>query len=185
MDKLVDLLSYWMPPLRELKEFKEIVKAEEPEILALLEAEEKTLNNMYITTADEYGISRFEKMLGIYPAEGEDLEKRRFRVLSEWYDQLPYTEKELHARLISLCGADGYELNVIYNEYTVSVKVALSNKDLLPMVQELLDAMIPCNMIINLTLLYNTHDWLKEYTHADLSKYTHAEILELIQTKGV
>ena len=81
MAKEVDLLSYWMPILRNLKEFKEIAKAEEPEIIALLEAIDRTKYNMFIETADEYGIERFENMMGIYPEAGDTLETRRFNVL--------------------------------------------------------------------------------------------------------
>jgi hypothetical protein len=48
MAKGVDLLGYWMPLLRNLKEFKEIAKAEEPEITLLLNSIDNTINNMFI-----------------------------------------------------------------------------------------------------------------------------------------
>lgn len=60
MAREIDLLGYWMPVLRQLKEFKEIAKAETPELKYILEQIERTLNNMFIETADEYGIKRFE-----------------------------------------------------------------------------------------------------------------------------
>ena len=69
MVKEVDLLSYWMPVLRQLKEFQEIAKAEEPELKNLLEACDYALNNFFILTADERGIARFESMVGIFPDE--------------------------------------------------------------------------------------------------------------------
>ena len=62
MAREIDLLGYWMPVLRQLKEFKEIAKAETPELKYILEQIERTLNNMFIETADEYGIKRFEEM---------------------------------------------------------------------------------------------------------------------------
>jgi len=43
----IDLLGYWMPVLRQLKEFKEIAKAETPELKYILEQIERTLNNVY------------------------------------------------------------------------------------------------------------------------------------------
>ena len=46
MAREIDLLSYWMPVLRQLKEFKEIAKAETPELKYILEQIERTLNNM-------------------------------------------------------------------------------------------------------------------------------------------
>lgn len=63
MAREIDLLGYWMPVLRQLKEFKEIAKAETPELKYILEQIERTLNNMFIETADEYGIKRFEDMI--------------------------------------------------------------------------------------------------------------------------
>ena len=53
MAREIDLLGYWMPVLRQLKEFKEIAKAETPELKYILEQIERTLNNMFIETADE------------------------------------------------------------------------------------------------------------------------------------
>ena len=176
MAKAVDLLSYWPPTLRNLKEFKEIAKAEEPEIRALLQAIDKTLNNMFIEDADEDGITRFEKILSIYPAEGESLDTRRFRVQTKWNDQLPYTEEELRGRLTSLCGKDGYTLNISYANYTLDVKVALTSKDALPLVAELLDTLVPCNMVVTLDFMYNTYGWLGEYTHEQLSALTYDEV---------
>ena len=52
MAREIDLLGYWMPVLRQLKEFKEIAKAETPELKYILEQIERTLNNMFIETAD-------------------------------------------------------------------------------------------------------------------------------------
>jgi len=99
MAKEVDLLSYWMPILRNLKDFKEIAKAEEQEIGLLLEAVDRTLNNMFIKTADEYGIKRFEEIMSIYPEEGATLEVRRFNVSIKWSDKLPYTESIMRGLL--------------------------------------------------------------------------------------
>ena len=98
MAKEVQLLSYWMPILRNLKEFKEIAKSEEPEVKRLLEEIDTTLDNLFIETADEYGIKRFEKMMGITPSEGDTLETRRFKALLKWSDKVPYTEEVLKSQ---------------------------------------------------------------------------------------
>ena len=110
MAREIDLLGYWMPVLRQLKEFKEIAKAETPELKYILEQIERTLNNMFIETADEYGIKRFEDMMGIYPEAGASLETRRFNVLVKWNDKVPYTEKERCAIGPSIC-QDCYEVS--------------------------------------------------------------------------
>lgn len=176
MAKEVDLLSYWMPVLRSIRVFQEIARSEEQEITLLLSVIDKTLDNMFIDTADEDGIARFEKIMGIIPADSDDLEVRRFRLQTKWNDQLPYTEEELHNRLKSLCGEGGYTLDISYNDYYLSVGVGLRSKENLTLVKDLLSNIVPCNIVVEAHLLYNTHAWLRELTHDALSALTYARI---------
>lgn len=149
--KEVDLLSYWMPLLRKIKEFKEIAKTEEPELRYILEAIDRTLANMFIETADEYGIKRFENMMGLYPEEGDSLETRRFNVLIKWNDKVPYTEKELYNRLLSLCGsADKFTIEEHYKEYLLKVATHLGIAGAFDAVAKLLEDMLPCNLVLDL-----------------------------------
>lgn len=173
----VDLLSYWMPFLRNLKIFKEIAKAEEPEIALLLSAIEYSLSNMYIDTADEYGISRFEHMMKIYPEDGDTLEDRRFRVQAKWNDNVSYTEAVLKNQLNVLCGENGYSLSINYAEYKMEVKLALSNEKHRETVRKLLDKIVPANMVTSVTM-FNTYNILTGYTHEYLATYTQKEVRE-------
>lgn len=151
MSKEVDLLSYWMPILRQLKEFKEIAKAETPELKYILEAIDRTLNNMFIETADEYGIKRLENMMGIYPEEGDSLETRRFRIQVKWNDKVPYTDNELYNRLISLCGsADKFTITEHYTDYLIEIATHLGVVGAFDEVATLLQDMLPCNMVLDL-----------------------------------
>lgn len=149
--KEVDLLSYWMPLLRKIKEFKEIARTEEPELRYILEAIDRTLANMFIETADEYGVKRFENMMGLYPEEGDSLETRRFNVLIKWNDKVPYTEKELYNRLLSLCGsADKFTIEEHYKEYLLKVATHLGIAGAFDAVAKLLEDMLPCNLVLDL-----------------------------------
>lgn len=151
MAKDVNLLSYWMPLLRGIKEFKEIAKAEEPELRYILAAIDRTLNNFFIDTADEYGISRFESMMGIYPDPTDTLDTRRFRVKSEWNDYVPYTEPELYRRLVSICGSpDLFDIEEHYNDYWIKVITQVGIKGAFDMVSSTLDDMLPCNLVLQL-----------------------------------
>ena len=152
MAKEIDLLSYWMPLLRQLKEFKEIAKTEEPELRYILEAIDRTLNNMFIDTADEYGIKRFEDMMGIYPDEGATLDSRKFAVLVKWNDKVPYTDNELYNRLISLCGsADKFTITERYNEYAIDIATHLGVAGAFDTVALMLREMLPSNLVLNLS----------------------------------
>lgn len=61
MTREVDLVSYLPPFLAEFKEIAVTLKAENPEFVLVWNAAERVLQNEFIETADEYGISRFEK----------------------------------------------------------------------------------------------------------------------------
>lgn len=148
--KEVDLLSYWMPVLKQLKEFKEIAKAEEPELRYILKACDFIISNFFITTAGEYGISRYERILGIFPDEGEDLETRRFNVLCKWSDKLPYTDEVLYNRLLSLCGKDKFSITPHYGEYAIDITAEVSTKGLFDAITKLIIDMLPCNLVLTL-----------------------------------
>lgn len=177
MAKEVHVLDYWMPLLRNLKEFKEIAKAEEPELEILLAEIDRTLDNMFIETADEEGIKHFEAMMGIYPAEGATLEERRFEVMVKWNDKLPYTEDALRGFLDVLCGENGYTLINDFENYTLSIKLGIASESNYEEVQKLLDRVVPAN-ILKIILLFNTHFVLKSYTHEQLGTHTHHEVRE-------
>lgn len=149
--KEIDLLSYWMPLLRKIYEFKQIAKAEEPELRYILEEIDRTLSNMFIETADEYGIKRFEDMMGLFPEVGDSLETRRFNVLVKWNDRIPYTDKELYNRLLSLCGsADKFTIEEHYTEYWLKVTTHLGIAGSFDAVAKLLEGMLPCNLVLDL-----------------------------------
>lgn len=92
--------------------------------------------------------------------------------------QLPYTVRRLKQLLETLCGEDGYRMALSYGEYLLEVKVALTAKRNLSAVQELLREVVPANMVVSCTLLYNQHRTLAGFTHARLAAYTHRGLRE-------
>lgn len=147
MAKEVDLLSYWMPVLRQIRELREIAKAEEPEIIALLEACDRTLSNFFISTADAYGISRFEDIMGIIPDKEADLETRRFNVLINWVDNSAYTDEELYNRLVALCGEGKVTIDTHYEDYAIDITVDIGARGGFDAVSTLVLNMLPCNLV--------------------------------------
>ena len=94
MTREVDLVSYLPPFLAEFKEIAVTLEAENPEFVLVWNAAERVLYNEFIETADEYGISRFEKILNILPSKEDTLESRRARVQARWFNTIPYTMKD-------------------------------------------------------------------------------------------
>lgn len=147
MMKEVDLVSYLPPFLAEFKEISVALEAENPEFVLVWNAADRVLYNEFIATADEYGISRFEKILNILPSREDTLESRRARVQARWFSTIPYTMKTFFARLVALCGDSDFTVTKKYNIYQLEI---LTDLELFGQVEELdhmIDTMIPCNMI--------------------------------------
>ena len=76
MIRQIDLVSYLPPYLQAYREQVAALAAENPEFLLIWDAVDKVLYNHFICTADEYGISRYEKILGIRPTEDDNLDRK-------------------------------------------------------------------------------------------------------------
>lgn len=171
------LIKYLPPVIRGIREYKAIMnEAEQPEIVVGWDAVESALSDQFIADATDHGISRWEKILGIIPQKTLTLEERRFTVLSRINEQLPYTFRTLDMSLKSLCGEGGYSVYLNADEYTLIVKVALTAKKSYEDVKKLLEKSVPANMVIKVSLIYNTNEVLHNFKHKDLTKYTHRQL---------
>lgn len=149
MIREVALVDYYLPPfMQTYKEPVATLDAEQPEFQLVWKAADRVLYNHFISTADEYGISRFEKILGIFPSSEDTLESRRARVQFRWFNRIPYTLKSFIAKLVALCGDSDFTITKEYQIYRIEI---LTHLELLGQVEELehiIDSMIPCNMIV-------------------------------------
>ena len=170
------LIQYLPSFMQEHKEMQEIMKAEQPEIDLLWIAAEGVFADQFILDATTNGVSRWESMIGISPKGTDTLEERKFRILSELNQELPYTFRKLEQVLTTLCGPDGYLVRLFAAEYRVSVRVALNNSSNYSEVKNIVNKMIPANMMCNVELMYTTHDELKVFTHGEMTAYTHEQL---------
>jgi len=77
------IINYYPPVIRDIKEIQQIARAEDKEFDKLKSIAGNVANNMFISSADEAGVSRFEKMLGIMPAKSQTLGERKLFILSQ------------------------------------------------------------------------------------------------------
>lgn len=146
--RAVDLVSYLPPFMADFKEISVTLEAENPEFRLVWDAAVQVLYNEFIATADEYGISRFEKILKILPSKEDTLESRRARVQVRWFNTIPYTMKSLIDKLIALCGDTSFTFTKHFDFYRLDIE---TNLELFGQVEELeyiIETMIPCNMVV-------------------------------------
>ena len=157
--------EYLPDVLREILEFKELGKTTD-ERFAMLDQESKcVLNNSFISSLDDYGCCRWEKMLHLAKRDTDSIEDRRLRILTKFLNQLPYSEKRLLEMLEGLCGLDGYLLE-------------LGRKNQFNAVKKMLEEIVPLNLWLDVQLLYNTHRVVGGYTHRHLAQFTHRGLRE-------
>jgi len=176
VDREINILNYLPEFLKEFREIIELAASENPELLLLWEVLGNVMNDQFVADSTENGIKRWEKILGILPKGTDTLDLRKFRVLTRLNEKLPYTMRILEQLLTALCGEKGYYVNLINDHYTLVVRVALTAKEQFNEVDGLLRRIVPANMVIDLSLLYNKHSIFSIYTHGQLTKYTHEQL---------
>lgn len=114
--KLIDYLPFIV---RDYAEMMGVMAGQQPEFERAWNAADSLLSNQFISTAEDLGLSRWEKILEITPKGTDTLEARRFRVKTRLNEELPYTYRWLVNWLQSLCGpdnpvpvVDGYTLQI-------------------------------------------------------------------------
>lgn len=161
------------------KDIISVMDAENIEFNALWLALCDILKNGFISTAADYGLTQWESILDIVPKVDDSLDDRRFRILTYLKGNRPYTYEKLCEMLDELCGADGYKLDLDTNAYSIVVKVNLGVKSQRDSVAELMERIVPKNLLLTVTLNYNRHIDLKaKFTHGAMRAYTHKSLRE-------
>ena len=152
MVREVDMVNYYLPPyMQQYNEPVAALRAEEPEFTFVWKATDRVLLNKFISTADEYSISRYEKMLNIYPEETDSLELRRLRVQNKWSNAIPYTIRTLIRKLTQILGSQ-YDFAISGNlkSYEFTLEVYTLNDSKNNELEYTLSVILPLNMVINI-----------------------------------
>lgn len=172
------LINYLPPVFREVREFQAITGIEQPDIENAWDNAGRVLDEQFLDSATEVGISRWEKILRVSHNAEESLEDRKFRIYALINANTPYTERVLREKLSELCEGGDYDLTIDHDNYALYISIALSRRSQYDSMLGLIERMVPANMIINPTLKYNRHIDVAAYTHAQLKAYTQNQLRE-------
>lgn len=176
MGRIIRVDDYFPSVVKDTDEFKAIAVAENTE-LDLLNAEIiNAFRELFIVTAEDYGLSIWENMLNITPMEGFTAEDRRAEIIARLNNRTSYTFRNVYAMLVNLCGEDNVVMVYDNEAYTLNVKIGLGAKKQLDTVKSMLFNITPANISLNIDFIYNTHATLRGFTHGELSAYTHREL---------
>lgn len=172
------LVDYLPDRLRAVRELREFQNAAQPEIDRLWESIESSLDEIFVASAGEYGIKRWERLFGLQEKVSGGLEARRFKLLLRLGERLPFSENALRCLLDVLCGPGNSVVLVDPVNYLLRVKVAVGVRQNLDAVRDMLNRITPANLIISLELLFNTYGLYSDQRHVEMTAKTHYQLRE-------
>lgn len=118
------LIDYLPPVLQSVMEFAAITGAQQPEIEAAWDALNLVMDNQFIDTATEAGVTVWEKELNIVPLATDTLEDRKQRLKTAWTYGVVYPYNWLVNWLKTSCGESNPPPTI--NDYTLRVSLPVS-----------------------------------------------------------
>ena len=116
--KLINYLPY---QVREFREYQGITTGEQPEFELAWDAQEEVFVNQFVDTALDYGLSRWEKMLKIFPKGTDTLETRRARIKAKLNNFVPYTIRVLARMLTAISDGDPFTVSLEPGTYLLKI----------------------------------------------------------------
>ncbi len=178
------LISYLPDVLKDVLEFQIMMGTGQTAANRFNKAVDDLLNDQFIDTATETGISRYESILGIVPKDTYTLDERRFTIKAKINEQRPFTLRMLKKQLEILCGEGGYNVELKNDEYLLIVKIELIAKNSFNDVIDMIGRVIPANMLTEITLMYNRYRKLSGFTHRELMMYRQNELRNEVLSNG-
>lgn len=172
------LFDYLPPVLQRVNELGRISRLEQSEFDRARAAYEQVLQELFPYICSEYGLSRWEKMLGVSPNAMDTAVKRRQVVLLRLSEQLPFTIRRLVEMLALVAPEDQYYIELFPAEYMLRVRLSLIGKSYFRTLQDVLERTLPANLLLDLDLLYNRYGYLVGMTHGELSALHHHDLRE-------
>jgi len=170
------MIEYVPPVLRGVREFVAIAEAWQSDFEQVWQETTNILDEQFLLTATEIGISRWERILKLRPLATDTLDERRFAVMAAIDSQMPMTYLWLHFQLTFLCGEDGYVIELDHNNYKLKVLIELPSQREIDAVRALVKRAAPANLVLDVGIRYNPHNVLSQFTHAELAAYTHNQL---------
>lgn len=133
-----------------MKKYDEIVKitdSQNPEFDFVWAIEEWMRKQIYIVTAEEYGLQRYERLLGITPLEGESFSARRNHIIVRWNNTTPYTMRFLIGLLEVLTGGN-FEVIPDFHNYEMEIRVFTLDSGIISDLAFILRYIVPANIAL-------------------------------------
>ena len=146
------IINHYPPVIKQIKEMQQIARAEDIEFEKLKAVTTQTIRNMFVYTADETGVKRFETVFKITPKASQSLDVRKAYILS-MMNRRKMSLSELTAMLSNY--SEGIEL---LNDFSNMEMIVTINTDAgsLETLNNIIDEILPLNIYFEFALQRET-----------------------------
>ena len=168
------LIDYLPPFLREYRELAAICDVEEPEFDALYDQTDRLLDNLFIESSNNTGLTRFESIVGIESDAGATETDRKNALKAVWNLDTVYTYRKFIEILTGIQGNSEFTVSVVPGR-SVSLDMNLTSRGQYEAVKTVIENIIPCNMNVVWKNVYEcrTHRYMSNFTHKELAEQYH------------
>ena len=143
-----DLMEYYPQHIRNMREMRILSEEADEKIDDIWDAVSEAERNSFIESADEYGIGKYEELLGIIPLESDGLEMRRERIRAYWLATIPFTYNTMVTRLGILVGSGNFTVYMDYGKYELALRLKYGAQDKVTLVLDFLKRILPANILL-------------------------------------
>lgn len=142
----VNVSKYYPSVTKSYREIEKIPLAENSEFSLIWSKIGYLWDDQFILTLQLTGILRWEKILKIIPKVNHTQEERRKNILIKINEQIPYTYRRMIQILDILCGANLYDIDLIYNKYLLNIIVNPDSTNNIDSIARILNPIVPANL---------------------------------------
>ena len=164
------LIDYLPPVLQSVMEFAAITGAQQPEIEAAWDALNLVMDNQFIDTATEAGVTVWEKEIGIIPLATDTLDERKTRLMVQWNSNTNYT-LSFFIQLLRLLDND---VSIVQQDYCLLITISFKDYTLHDL-KNMFSMYLPANIIVLCKIKYPQKKFSR-YTHSQLQHFTHGQL---------
>ena len=146
------ILNHYPPVIKQIKDIQQIAKAEDIEFTKLNTSITEVIRNMFVFTADETGVKRFEKLLGITPKTAQSLDDRKIHIIS-MMNRRKMSLEELTAMLSNY--SEGIRLINDMSNFEMIVEIN-TDAGSLETINSIIDEILPLNIYFEFALQRQT-----------------------------
>jgi hypothetical protein len=170
----MNIEEYLPQVLKEIYEFRAVASAENKALAALRSETKHIGGELFIQTAEDVGLEKWEEALSLEVDDEDTAELRRMRILSE----LSGGMERLEAVLDSLVGSGNYTVSLYWTELRLVCRLSLSSGEMLEVVRARLEKLLPLNLVFDCLLMYRTWNLARDYTWDEVREISWVEIAE-------